>query len=251
MKNMKAAKADSKNKTITRFTLIELLTVISIIAILLALLMPALSYAKKIAKQSACQNHMKQLTLAFLTYAADNNGRFPTKKAAKGSWSRTKWTAIIASSMGFEVVKSGDDDELDDKFKEFLICPGDPNVPLGKRSYAPCRGKDYDNTDGIYSHEYNEEIGGITYTFPSYRLQNITAPKSTFFLMEFHYTEVGLSGTRTVSVLLNGSGEKATSVENWGGGKMHGAGQNYSFCDGHIEWMKWKPDDKLTAVHKH
>ncbi len=57
------------------FTLIELLVVIAIIAILAALLLPALSKAKQRAQAIACMSQLKQLTMAWLMYANDSDGK--------------------------------------------------------------------------------------------------------------------------------------------------------------------------------
>ena len=84
------------------FTLIELLVVIAIIAILAALLLPALARAKSQGLRTACVNNQKQIAIAYKLYVDDNQGSFPVHSgwADFGGKQATNYPDIPAQVSG-------------------------------------------------------------------------------------------------------------------------------------------------------
>lgn len=74
------------------FTLVELLVVVAVIAILAALLLPALARAKSKGRQTACLSNLRQIGLGFALYLPDAADRFPDRRALKMALGYRPWT---------------------------------------------------------------------------------------------------------------------------------------------------------------
>ena len=108
------------------FTLIELLVVIAIIAILAAMLMPALSQARESGRKSVCTSNQAQLIKAIHNYASDNGDYLPAyshaKKNASEENAKRRWTYTVVSYLGYTP-----SDEL--RLPEIFLCPSFTAIP--------------------------------------------------------------------------------------------------------------------------
>ena len=236
---IKAPGAD--HKAAVGFTLIELLVVIAIIAILAAMLLPALAKARQRAERVGCMNNQRQLTFAWIMYADDNRETLPPNAATSAN-GQPSWVAGIMK-WDYPPMASWADNYNTTNLTSSLLGPY-CNRSIG---IYRCPGDKIPGVKGprVRSLSMNGQMGGIV--VGSDQLPVINSPKYKLFQKQ---SQILNPAPAMAWVFID---EHADSINDgffrvdmnlttaWRDlpASYHGASGALSFADGHSEIKRW------------
>ena len=217
------------------FTLIELLVVIAVIAVLMAILMPALTRAREQGKRAVCLSNVKQFGLAWVMYADENDQKIVNACTVENT------EGHLDSEEPCWVYFHNDWDTTEQRIEGIRNGAMWPYIGQLKIYKCPTGIRGEVNTYAIVD-AMNGAMGSTA----------IGAPRAIYIRRR---TQIKRPGERMVFV-----DEGKTSVQSWtifynvaswwdAPPVRHGDGTNFSFADGHAEYWKWQDTRTGKLAH--
>lgn len=235
------------NRLRSGFTLVELLVVIAIIAILAAMLLPALSKAKQKALVTQCLNNQRQLLMCWIMFAGDNQEALvPNLKTTSGStegWilGDLRKTTDATNEL---FIKTGKLFEYNNSIAIYR-CPADVKpsgggtIPFRIRSYAMncyMNGEDVGaSKEGLTGYHVNKKMTDINTPKPVDAFVFVEEAEFSIDDGHFGFSPSGQPGQGPVNTWYNIPGQ-------W-----H-RGANFAYADGHSQFRRWVNSSTLNIA---